>query len=78
MMVHKIADSAKKEKSTLEKVRAVRDRASISMIDKIMRKSKSDIKAMELLGEDQQDYLKGNARAFLAARMKTKVKRSHK
>jgi hypothetical protein len=74
MMAHKIADPAKKENATLEKVKAVRGRASISMIDKIMRKSKSDIKAMELLDEDQKNYLQNNAKAFLAARRKSSKK----
>jgi hypothetical protein len=78
MMVQKSADPAKKESATLESVKAARGRASISMIDKIMRKSKSDIKAIGLLGEDQQEYLKGNAKAVLAARMKAKVKRCQK
>ena len=48
------------------------------MIDKIMKKAKSDIKAIGLLDEDQQEYLKGNAKAVLAARMKAKVKRCQK
>ena len=50
----------------------------ISAMDKIIRKFKSDIKAMELLGEDQQEYLKRNAKEFLPARKKTKVKSRHK
>jgi hypothetical protein len=50
----------------------------ITVMDKIIRKFKSDIKAMELLGEDQQEYMKRNAKEFLAARKKTKVKSRRK
>jgi hypothetical protein len=51
--------------------------ASISMIDKIIGRCKTDIKAIELLDEDQKEYLRTNAKAFLAARMK-KMKRRHR
>jgi DNA-directed RNA polymerase alpha subunit len=78
MTGQKITDSLKKENAALEKVKAATGHASIPMIDKIIRKSKSDIKAIESLGEDQQEYLKRNAKEYLAARKKKKVKRLHK
>jgi hypothetical protein len=44
------------------------------MIDKIIGRCKADRRAIEMLDEDQKEYLRRNAKAFLAARMK-KMKR---
>jgi hypothetical protein len=50
-------------------------RSAMPTIKKIMEKSKANRRAIELLDEDQQEYLKKNARAFLASRMKAKYQR---
>jgi hypothetical protein len=70
MMRQKIANPLKKENAASEKLKAAGGHAAIAMIDKIMRKCEANIRAIELLDEDQKDYLRDNAKAFLAARMK--------
>jgi hypothetical protein len=51
--------------------------AAAPMIDKIIGRCKADIRAIDMLEEDQKEYLRRNAKAFLAARMK-KMKRRDK
>ena len=53
------------------------DRAAASMIDKIIGRCKADRRAIEMLDDDQKEYLRRNAKAFLAERMK-KMKRRDK
>jgi hypothetical protein len=51
--------------------------AATPMIDKIIGRCKADIRAIELLDEDQKEYFRRNAKAFLAARMKKLTKRQN-
>jgi hypothetical protein len=76
MMVQKLADLAKVEAAELGKAKPTKhtDHVAISMFDKVMGKCQADIKAIDLLDEDQKEYLSRNAKVFLAARMK-KIKR---
>jgi hypothetical protein len=43
------------------------------MIDKIIGRCKADRRAIEMLDEDQKEYLRRNAKEFLAARMKKRL-----
>jgi hypothetical protein len=49
-------------------------RSSMPMINKIIGRCKADRRAIEGLDKDQQEYLRRNAKAFLAARMKKSKK----
>jgi hypothetical protein len=51
--------------------------ASMPMINKIIGRCKADKRAIETLDKDQQEYLRRNAKTFLAARME-KSKKRHK
>jgi hypothetical protein len=79
MMAQKIANLARVESAELGKVKSAKhkDHATGSMFDKIMGKCEADIKAIDLLEEDQKEYLSRNAKVFLAARRK-KMKRQYK
>jgi hypothetical protein len=73
MMVQKIAEPLKEQNEEL----GHRGQVATSMIDKIIGRSKADRRAIDMLDEDQKEYIKRNAKAFLAARMK-KIKRRDK
>jgi hypothetical protein len=76
MMAQRIADLPKVESAELGKITSGKHKhhATISMFGKIMRKCEADIKAIDLLEEDQKEYLSRNANAILAARMKKNKK----
>jgi hypothetical protein len=78
-MAQKIVDLAKEKNAEFGKAKPVKYKAhaAISVFDKVMGKCQADIKAIELLEEDQKEYLSRNAKVILAARMK-KMKRRHK
>ena len=71
MTRQKIAEPLKKENAEL----GHQGQAATPMIDKIIGRCKADIKAIEMLDEDQKEYLRRNAKTFLAARIK-KMKRT--
>jgi hypothetical protein len=73
MTGQKIAESLK------GKVRSAKHQgqAATPILDKIIGRCKADIRAIELLDEDQKEYLRRNAKAFLAARMKKMKMRQH-
>jgi hypothetical protein len=72
MMTQRIIEPSKAEPAPLGKVKpATRNlHAAMPMIDKLIRRSKTNRRAIEILDEDQHDYLRRNAKTFLAARMK--------
>ena len=49
-------------------------RSAMPMINKIIGRCKADRIAIEALDKDQQEYLRRNAKTFLAARMKRSKK----
>ena len=73
MMGKKIAESLKEENAGL----GHQSQVARPTIDKIIGRCKADRRAIEMLDEDQKEYLRRNAKAFLAARKK-KTKRLHK
>jgi hypothetical protein len=79
MIAPKVADLANDERADLGKPKRTKRkyRATAQMVDKVMGKCKANIEAIDLLDEDQKDYLRRSAKAFLAARRK-KAKRLHK
>jgi hypothetical protein len=72
-----IAEPLKEENAELEKIKPAKrqGQAATPMIDKIIGRCKADRRAIEMLDEDQKEYLRRNAKAFLAARMKKKNRR---
>ena len=72
MTGQKIVERLKEENTTLGKVQTAKykGQAATPMIDKIIGRCKADRRAIEMLDEDQKEYLRRNAKAFLAARMK--------
>jgi hypothetical protein len=79
MTGQKIVERLKEENTTLGKVQTAKykGQAATPMIDKILGRCKADRRAIDMLDEDQKEYLRKNAKAFLAARMK-KMKRRDK
>jgi hypothetical protein len=77
MMAQKIIEPPRVEKSLLAKGKSLNHKRSAAtpVVDKIIRRSKANRRAIELLDEDQQEYFRRNAKAFLAARMKRSKKR---
>ena len=77
MMGQKIVERLKEENTTLGKVQTpkYKGQAATPMIDKIIGRCKADRRAIELLDDDQKEYLRRNAKSFLAARMKKMKKR---
>jgi len=69
-----IAEPLKEGNAKLEKIKPAKrqGQAATPMIDKIIGRCKADRRAIEMLDEDQKEYLRRNAKAFLAARMKKK------
>jgi hypothetical protein len=77
MVAQKIENLAK-EKSPFRSVEpSIQNNRVATPIDKIVRRSRANRRAIEMLDGDQQDYLRRSAKAFLVARMK-KAKQSHK
>ena len=74
MTGQKIAELSKEDNAELEKIKHAKSQgqAATPMIDKIIGRCKADRRAIEMLDEDQKEYLRRNAKAFLAARMKKK------
>lgn len=72
-----IAEPLKEGNAELEKIKPAKrqGQAATPMIDKIIGRCKADRRAIEMLDEDQKEYLRRNAKAFLAARMKKKNRR---
>jgi len=71
MMTEEVIEPSKKNVSSGKaKLSNHKLRSAMPMINKIIGRSKANRRAIELLDEDQQEYLRRNARAFLAARMK--------
>ena len=77
MTGHKIAELSKEDNAELGKIKPAKSQgqAATPMIDKIIGRCKADRRAIEMLDEDQKEYLRRNAKAFLAARMKKKNRR---
>lgn len=77
MTGQKIAELSKEDNAELEKIKSAKSQgqAATPMIDKIIGRCKADRRAIEMLDEDQKEYLRRNAKAFLAARMKKKNRR---
>jgi hypothetical protein len=73
MMGQKIAEPLKGKVKPAKHHR----QAATPMIDKIIGRCKANIRAIDLLDEDQKEYLRTNAKAFLAARMKKMKMRQH-
>jgi hypothetical protein len=71
MIAPKMIETPNKENSALGKTEPV----AMPIIDKLIGKCKADRRAIERLDEDQQEYLRRNAKQFLAARMKKSKKR---
>ena len=67
-----IAEPLKEENEELGKIKPAKrqGQAATQLIDKIIGRCKADRRAIEMLDEDQKKYLRRNAKAFLAARMK--------
>jgi len=77
MTGQKIAELSKEDNAELGKIKLAKSQgqAATPMIDKIIGRCKADRRAIEMLDEDQKEYLRRNAKAFLAARMKKKNRR---
>lgn len=77
MTGQKIAELSKEDNAELWKIKPAKSQgqAATPMIDKIIGRCKADRRAIEMLDEDQKEYLRRNAKAFLAARMKKKNRR---
>ena len=78
MTGQKIAELSKEDNAELGKIKPAKSQgqAATPMIDKIIGRCKADRRAIEMLDEDQKEYLRRNAKAFLAARMKKKNRRN--
>ena len=72
MRAQKIADAARVKSAELGKVMPSKDGGQDAThgFDEIMGKCKANIKAIDLLDEDQKEYLSRNAKVFLAAQRK--------
>ena len=72
-----IAEPLKEENEELGKIKPAKrqGQAATPLIDKIIGRCKADRRAIEMLNEDQKEYLRRNAKVFLAARMKKKNRR---
>ena len=66
MMGQKIAEPLKEENAAL----GHQSQVARPTIDKIIGRCKADRRAIEMLDEDQKEYLRRNTKAFLAARKK--------
>jgi hypothetical protein len=70
VMMTIIEVSKKNVSSGKAKVSNHKLRSAMPMINKIIGGCKADKRAIEALDKDQQEYLRRNAKTFLAARMK--------
>jgi hypothetical protein len=70
VMMTIIEVSKKNVSSGQAKVSNHKLRSAMPMINKIIGRCKADRRAIETLDKDQQEYLRRNAKTFLAARMK--------
>ena len=72
MTGQKIAELSKEENADLGKIKPAKrqGQAATPMIDKIIGRCKADRRAIEMLDEDQKEYLRRNAKVFLAGRIK--------
>ena len=77
MTGQKIAELSKEDNAELGKIKPAKrqGQAATPMIDKIIGRCKADRRAIEMLDEDQKEYLRRNAKVFLAGRIKKKNRR---
>lgn len=77
MIAQKISEPLKSGKAALGEIMPATDRVydATQSFDKVMGKCKANIKAIDLLDQDQKEYLGRNAKTFLAGRRKKITKR---